>query len=96
MEANSAYKLVPREIGAMLSNERLIRRQTQRALTPHGDPVAIAEPHRPDGHFHGVSDGGVDGGPTVRSAAAECSPPLAVRRIRRCRMRHLQERQAEG
>lgn len=36
MEANAADKPVPREIGALLSNERLILRQTQRAVTPFG------------------------------------------------------------
>jgi len=36
MEANTADNPVPREIGALLSNERLILRQTQRAVTPFG------------------------------------------------------------
>ena len=36
MEANVADKPVPREIGALLSNERLILRQTERAVTPFG------------------------------------------------------------
>ena len=36
MEANAADKPVPREIGALLSNERLILRQTERAVTPFG------------------------------------------------------------
>ena len=36
METNAADNPVPREIGALLSNERLILRQTQRAVTPFG------------------------------------------------------------
>ena len=36
METNAADKPVPREIGALLSNERLILRQTERAVTPFG------------------------------------------------------------
>lgn len=36
MEANAADKPVPREIGALLSNERLILRQTERAVAPLG------------------------------------------------------------
>ena len=36
MEANAADKPVPREIGALLSGERLILRQTERAVTPFG------------------------------------------------------------
>jgi hypothetical protein len=36
MDTNAADKPVPREIGALLSNERLILRQTQRAVTPFG------------------------------------------------------------
>jgi len=36
MEANPADKPVRREISALLSNERLILRQTQRAVTPFG------------------------------------------------------------
>jgi hypothetical protein len=36
MKTNAADKPVPREIGALLSNERLILRQTERAVTPFG------------------------------------------------------------
>ena len=36
MESNATDKLVPREIIALLSDERLILRQTQRAVTPFG------------------------------------------------------------
>ena len=36
MEANATDKPVPREIVALLSNERLILRETQRAVTPFG------------------------------------------------------------
>jgi hypothetical protein len=36
MESNATDKPVPREITAVLSNERLILRETQRALTPFG------------------------------------------------------------
>jgi hypothetical protein len=36
MDTNAADKPVPREIGALLSNEGLILRQTQRAVTPFG------------------------------------------------------------
>jgi Transposase DDE domain group 1 len=36
METNAADNPVPREIGALLSNERLILRQTERAVTPFG------------------------------------------------------------
>ena len=36
MDTNAADNPVPREIGALLSNERLILRQTQRAVTPFG------------------------------------------------------------
>jgi hypothetical protein len=36
MESNAADNPVPREIVALLSNERLILRQTQRAVTPFG------------------------------------------------------------
>lgn len=36
MESNATDKPVPREIGALLSNERLILRETQRAVTPFG------------------------------------------------------------
>ena len=36
MEANISDKLVPREITALLSGERVILRETQRAVTPFG------------------------------------------------------------
>src|SRR5260370_41288539 len=36
MESNATAKPVPREITALLSNERLILRETQRAVTPLG------------------------------------------------------------
>src|SRR5260370_3511396 len=36
MESNATDKPVPREITALLSNERLILRETQRAVTPFG------------------------------------------------------------
>jgi hypothetical protein len=36
MEADATDKPVPREINALLSNERLILRETQRAVTPFG------------------------------------------------------------
>ena len=36
MEANAADKPVPREIGALLSSECLVLRQTERAVTPFG------------------------------------------------------------
>ena len=36
MKPNAADNSVPREISALLSNERLILRQTQRAVTPLG------------------------------------------------------------
>src|SRR3954469_19145659 len=36
MESDAADKPVPREINALLSGERLILRQTQRAVTPFG------------------------------------------------------------
>jgi hypothetical protein len=36
MESNATDKPVPREITALLSNERLILRETQRAVTPYG------------------------------------------------------------
>ena len=36
MESEAADKPVPREIDALLSGERLILRQTQRAVTPFG------------------------------------------------------------
>ena len=36
MESNAADKPVPREINALLSDERLILRETQRAVTPFG------------------------------------------------------------
>lgn len=36
MEEHDADKAVPREIGALLSNERLILRETKRAVTPFG------------------------------------------------------------
>ena len=36
MESNATDKPVPREISALLSNERLILRETQRAVTPFG------------------------------------------------------------
>jgi hypothetical protein len=36
MESNATDKAVPREIEALLSDERLILRETQRAVTPFG------------------------------------------------------------
>ena len=36
MELNATDKPVPREINALLSDERLILRETQRAVTPFG------------------------------------------------------------
>src|SRR5712691_5989858 len=36
MESNATDKPVPREIDALLSDERLILRETQRAVTPFG------------------------------------------------------------
>ena len=36
MESNATDKPVPREINALLSDERLILRETQRAVTPFG------------------------------------------------------------
>ena len=36
MESDAADKPVPREIDALLSDERLILRETQRAVTPFG------------------------------------------------------------
>ena len=36
MKPNAADNFVPREISALLSNERLILRETQRAVTPLG------------------------------------------------------------
>jgi hypothetical protein len=36
MESNTTDKPVPREISALLSKERLIVRETQRAVTPFG------------------------------------------------------------
>jgi hypothetical protein len=36
METNATDKPVPREVDALLSNERLILRETQRAVTPFG------------------------------------------------------------
>jgi hypothetical protein len=36
MQSNAADKPVPREISALLSDERLILRETQRAVTPFG------------------------------------------------------------
>jgi len=36
MESNATDKSVPREITALLSDERLILRETQRAVTPFG------------------------------------------------------------
>ena len=36
MESNAADKPVPREINALLSDGRLILRETQRAVTPFG------------------------------------------------------------
>ena len=36
MESNATDKPVPREITALLSDERLILRETQRAVTPFG------------------------------------------------------------
>ena len=36
METKTADKPVPREIGALLSSERLILRETKRAVTPFG------------------------------------------------------------
>ena len=36
MEANTSDKLVPQEITALLSGERVILRETQRAVTPFG------------------------------------------------------------
>ena len=36
MESNATEKPVPREIDALLSDERLILRETQRAVTPFG------------------------------------------------------------
>ena len=36
MEANTPNKTVPREINALLSGERLILRETKRAVTPFG------------------------------------------------------------
>ena len=48
MEANAADKPVPREIGALLSNERLILRQTQRAVTPFGGLAVFITFRPPD------------------------------------------------
>src|SRR5258708_28505411 len=36
MESNATDKTIPREINALLSDERLILRETQRAVTPFG------------------------------------------------------------
>jgi hypothetical protein len=36
MQSNAADKPVPREISALISDERLILRETQRAVTPFG------------------------------------------------------------
>jgi len=36
VEANTSDKLVPQEITALLSGERVILRETQRAVTPFG------------------------------------------------------------
>jgi hypothetical protein len=36
MESNTSNKPVPREMHALLSDERLILRETQRAVTPFG------------------------------------------------------------
>ena len=36
MESNPAHKPVPREAAALLSDERMILRQRQRAVTPFG------------------------------------------------------------
>ena len=47
MEPNAADKPVPREISALLSDERLILRETQRAVTPFGGvAVFIAFLHK--------------------------------------------------
>jgi hypothetical protein len=50
MESNATNKPVPHEIHALLSDERLILRQTQRAVTPSAgsrfsfpDPLAVTE-----------------------------------------------------
>jgi hypothetical protein len=41
MRANATDKPVPREIEALLSDERLILRETQRAATPFGGIVVF-------------------------------------------------------
>jgi hypothetical protein len=49
MKPDAADNSVPREISARLSNERLILRETQRAVTPLGGVaafVAVATPRR--------------------------------------------------
>src|SRR5712692_4488516 len=53
MESNATDKPVPREITALLSDERLILRETQRAVTPL--KPAFGFPRCPsDRHFHGL------------------------------------------
>ena len=46
MSAEAADRSVPREVLALLSNERLIVRETQRAVTPFGGmAVFVANSH---------------------------------------------------
>ena len=49
MEANTPDKTVPREIAALLSGERVMLRETKRAVTPFGGvAVFIAYLHKVD------------------------------------------------
>src|SRR5215813_6607239 len=79
MEPEAADNAVPREITALLSDERLILRETQRAVTPfggvavsfrfsaHADSLAVAESHRSDFNLHSVPAIGAGGSQTLRS-----------------------------
>src|SRR5229473_8710385 len=69
MESNATDKSVPREITALLSDERLILRETQRAVNflsgqnrlrgsgsaAHAGSLAVAESHRSQFYLHSVS-----------------------------------------
>src|SRR5712692_10212093 len=90
MESNATDKSVPREITALLSDERLILRETQRAVNflsgqnrlrgsgsaAHAGSLAVAESHRSQFYLHSVSGVGAGGGQAL------CSRQCAAGRSR--------------
>src|SRR5216684_6580673 len=60
MESNATDKPVPREITALLSDERLILRETQRAVTPFGGVAVFIFVSRQDRLCEGGSGAHAD------------------------------------